>query len=117
MTLQEVLFKPFVPPPVVMTHRYTNIGEEKYEGGYVPSSLQITLEKRRAAREKDHAKVVDLLRDGTPRSANQIACAFQWGHNKACNIMDGLMRDKRVVRQGRKMHKTGGPQTYFYTVS
>lgn len=117
MTLQEVLFKPFVPPPVLMTRRITNIGIEQYEGGYVPSSLQRTLEKRRAAREKDHAKVVDLLRDGTPRSANQIAVACQWGHNKACNIIDGLLREKRVVRQGRKLHKTGGPQTYFYTTA
>lgn len=116
MLLSQVLFGTFNPPPIVMTRRITNIGEEKYAGGYVPSSLQRTIEKRRAQREKDQTKVIDLLRDGTARTTNQIAIELNWGHNKMSNIMDTLFRDKRVVRDGRRMHKTGGPRTYFYSV-
>lgn len=117
MTLQEVLFKPFVPPPVACSRKYLADGYEEPEKYRPKGSIAKAIDARRERSNEVDKRVLEYIRRHPATTRNEISKALQLKQSRTAERMNQLETRGLVVSESRCLSNHGGAKTIFYWVS
>lgn len=114
MTLQEVLFKPFVPPPVTRSWKHLADGYEEPEKYRPKGDIAKAIDQRKMHSIDMDMKILDFIRRNPACTRTDISNAVQLKASRTAERMNLLLSRGKVVCETRCKSNHGGAKTHFY---
>lgn len=117
MTLQEVLFKPFVPPPVLRSWKHLADGYEEPEKYRPKGDIAKALNKRLSNHAELNNKIVEFITRNPACTRDQISRALNIKQSCMAERMTALVNRGLVTSESKCLSRRGGARTFFYWVN